>query len=405
MIYKKRRQKLLKQLEKDSIVVITTNSQKLRNGDVYYPFRADSNFLYMSGFDEPESVIVISTTSYTVFLREKNKTKEIWEGVSLGVMAAPQVLMADKAFTIDSLEREIPKLIDNASCVYYNPKISQIDKTISKCLANIKYKQLTPYLNKMRLIKENSELDLMQKAVNISIKAHQMAMKQTQAGMYEFEISSIFTGYFNKNNAEHAYQPIVAAGKNACILHYIKNNQMLKKNELLLIDAGCEVGGYAADITRTFPINGKFSKAQKIIYQLVLKAQMAAINAIGPNKKINDMHKTACNVLKQGLIKLNILKKDEELSQFYMHNSGHFIGLDVHDIKDYKTSNDSKFKKGMVITVEPGIYIRKNAKINNAYWNIGVRIEDDVLVTEDGRKVLSSALVKKVVDIEAFMKK
>ncbi|MBT7002156.1 MAG: M24 family metallopeptidase [Candidatus Thioglobus sp.] len=403
MIHQKRRKELLSQLDKDALVIVTTNPEQLRNGDVYYPFRADSDFWYLTGFGEPESVAVFSHKSYTVFLRDRDKAREIWDGKRLGVDDAPKTLKSDQAFSISLIKQELPKLIAKAKTVYYNSKPSKIDVEINKHLSS--HQSLTPFLHEMRLSKDNDEIKHMQNAVDISIKAHEMAMKQTKEGVYEYEIASIFDGYFRKNNSQHAYTPIVAGGKNACVLHYIENNKPLKEGDLLLIDAGCEVEGYASDITRTFPISGKFSDAQKQIYQLVLDAQLQAIQSIKPGNNVSKPHQIASNTIRKGLIKLGLLEDDKELSEFYMHGTGHWLGLDVHDVGEYKQANSHrKFEPGMVTTVEPGIYIRKSDKINPVYWNIGIRIEDDVLVTKTGNKVLSQALAKEIDDIELLMR-
>ncbi len=403
MIHQKRRKELLSRLDNDSLVIVTTNPAQHRNGDVYYPFRADSDFWYLSGFGEVESAMVFSSKNYTIFLRNRDKAREIWDGKRLGINDAPKTLMADQAFSISLIKRELPKLVAKAKTIYYDPKHSKIDKEIKKHLSS--YQSLTPILHEMRLKKDEDEINHMQKAIDISIKAHEMAIKQTKPNIYEYEIASIFDGFFKKNNTQHAYSPIVAGGENACVLHYIENNKLLKKGDLLLIDAGCEVEGYASDITRTFPISGKFSNAQKQIYQLVLDAQLQAIKSIKPGQSVSKPHQIASSTIKKGLIKLGLLEDDQELSKFYMHGTGHWLGLDVHDVGEYKQANSHrKFETGMVTTVEPGIYIRKSDKINPIYWNIGVRIEDDVLVTETGNQVLSQALVKEIEDIELLMR-
>jgi Xaa-Pro aminopeptidase len=256
----------------------------------------------------------------------------------------------------------------------------------------------------MRLIKDKAEISSMQKSANISIIAHQQAMQQIKPGMFEYELQSIFDSHFTKNNAQHAYTPIVAGGKNACILHYIKNNKILNNGDLVLIDAGCEFEYYASDITRTFPVNGRFSVAQKQIYQLVLNAQLAAIECIKPDISINKPHQIASNIIKNGLISLGLLAENEALSKFYMHGTSHWLGIDVHDVGAYKINQQYRtFKKGMVVTVEPGIYINKNDKINPIYHNIGIRIEDDILVTATGNTVLTKNLAKTINEIEALM--
>ncbi|MEO1939551.1 aminopeptidase P N-terminal domain-containing protein [Candidatus Thioglobus sp.] len=405
MIHQKRRKKLLSQLDEGALVIISTNPEQLRNGDVHYPFRPHSDFWYLTGFTEPQAVSVFSKDTYTIFLRDKDPAREIWDGKRLGVSDAPQVLKADEAYSIDELKTQLPKLIANATDLYYDFKPCTLDDEIITHLAKTQYQSLATYVHEMRLIKDDGEIELMQKAANISANAHQLAMQKTHTGLFEFEVASVFDAEFRKNNAEHAYTPIVAGGENACVLHYIENNKPLKKGELLLIDAGCEMQGYASDITRTFPISGQFSDAQKQIYQLVLDAQLRAIKSIKPGEVVSKPHQIASDVIRKGLIKLGLLKEGKELSEFYMHGTGHWLGLDVHDVGEYKQAGSHReFKIGMVTTVEPGIYIRKSDKINPVYWNIGIRIEDDVLVTKTGNRVLTQALVKEIDDIELLMR-
>lgn len=399
-----RRSKLLSQLNEKALVIIATNPEQLRNGDVHYPFRPHSDFWYLTGFTEPESIAVFSKNCYTIFLREKDLKQEIWNGERLGITDAPEFLKADKAYPISALKEQLPKLIKESSVVYYDFKPCHLDDDIMACLMATT-QSMTQYLHEMRLIKDDNEIKLMQKAADISTQAHRLAIQKTKAGLFEYEISSIFDGEFKKHNADHAYTPIVAGGKNACILHYIKNDQILKDNQLLLIDAGCEVNGYASDITRTFPVNGTFNEAQQKIYQIVLNAQLAAIASIKPGETIITPHKIATQIIRQGLIDLGILKIKGDLSQFYMHGTGHWLGLDVHDTSGHQQNKpERQYAIGMVTTVEPGIYIRKDDKINPIYWNIGVRIEDDVLVTKDGNRVLTQALAKEIYEIEQLMK-
>ncbi|MBA5249300.1 MAG: M24 family metallopeptidase, partial [Gammaproteobacteria bacterium] len=331
-----RRQNLLNQLEEGALVIIATNSEQVRNGDVYYPFRPHSDFWYLTGFSEPEAVAVFSREDYTIFLREKDQQREIWDGERLGVDAAPESLKTTQAYPIGVLKTQLPQLIEGASVVYYDFKPCALDDTIMECLATTQTQSLSEYLHEMRVIKEEGEIALMQKAADISVVAHQMAMQQTKPNLFEYEIASIFDGNFRRHNSEHAYTPIVAGGKNGCVLHYIKNNQRLRDGDLLLIDAGCEVEGYAADVTRTFPINGEFNKAQRQVYQIVLDAQLAAIKAIKIGALISTPHKVATQVIRQGLIELGILQADGDLSQFYMHGTGHWLGMDVHDVGCYQ---------------------------------------------------------------------
>ncbi len=403
MIHQKRRHALLNQLDSNAVVVISTNPEQNRSGDVNYPFRVHSDFYYLTGFQEPESLAVFSKNNYTIFLLPKDKAREIWDGKRLGIDNAPNALKANHAFSIDLLKEKLPQIILNNQ-VYFDAKTCQLDNDISRLLSSHQLKSLTPTLHEMRLIKDELEINAMQKAANISIKAHQLAMQAIQPNMFEFEVQSIFDGYFTKNNAQHAYTPIVAGGENACVLHYIENNKKLNKGDLVLIDAGAEVDCYTSDITRTFPVSGQFSRVQKQIYQIVLDAQINAINTIKPGVKINEPHKVAANTIEQGLINLGILKTGGNLSQFYMHGTGHWLGLDVHDVGRYKKdAHHRKFIAGMITTVEPGIYIRKDDKINPIYHNIGIRIEDDILVTTSGNTVLTKSLAKEINDIESLM--
>ncbi|MEO1898294.1 MAG: aminopeptidase P N-terminal domain-containing protein, partial [Methylococcales bacterium] len=388
MIHQNRRKELLSQLDEGALVIISTNPEQLRNGDVHYPFRPHSDFWYLTGFTEPQAVAVFSKDTYTIFLRDKDPAREIWDGKRLGVSDAPQALKADKAYSIDELKTQLPKLIADATTLYYDFKPCTLDDEIIQHLAKTQYQSLATYAHEMRLIKDAGEIELMQKAADISVNAHQLAMQQTHADLLEFEVASVFDTEFRKNNAEHAYTPIVAGGENACVLHYIENNKVLNDGDLLLIDAGCEVEGYASDITRTFPVNGTFSKAQRQIYQIVLDAQLAAIESIKPGVMVVKPHQIATHVIQQGLIDLGILQADGDLSQFYMHGTGHYLGLDVHDVGAYqKNDQHRQYETGMVTTVEPGIYIRKDDKINPIYWGIGIRIEDDILITNNGNTV------------------
>jgi len=405
MIHQNRRKELLSQLDDGALVIVSTNPEQLRNGDVHYPFRPHSDFWYLTGFTEPGTVAVFSKESYTIFLRDKDPAREIWDGKRLGVSDAPQALKADKAYAIDELKVQLPKLIANATSVHYDFKPCTLDDEIIEILAKTNYQSLAKHVHEMRLIKDDSEVGLMQKAADISVAAHQLTMQQTKADLFEYEIASIFDAEFRKNNTEHAYTPIVAGGKNACVLHYIENNKVLNDGDLLLIDAGCEVEGYASDVTRTFPVNGTFSKAQRQIYQIVLDAQLAAIESIKPGVMVVKPHQIATQIIQKGLIDLGILQVGGDLSQFYMHGTGHYLGMDVHDVGAYqKDEQHRQYEIGMVTTVEPGIYIRKDDKINPIYWNIGIRIEDDVLITNNGNTVLTGALVKEIDDIESLMR-
>jgi Xaa-Pro aminopeptidase len=404
MIHQKRRISLLKQLDDNAVVIISTNPQQQRSGDTSFPFRPNSNFYYLTGFKEPEAVAVFSNNNYTIFLRPKDKEREIWDGKRLGVDDAPKALNADKSHSINMIQELITDIIEKDCAVFFDPDSNEIDSNISEALTNHEFKSVIPYINEMRLFKDSNEISLMKKSANISVKAHELAMKKTKPGLHEYEVQSIFDGHFIKNNSVHAYSPIVAGGENACVLHYTENNKTLNDGDLVLIDAGCEFECYASDITRTFPVCGSFSRPQKEIYQIVLDAQIAAINSIRPGAKVSEPHQITTKIIREGLIGLGILESDGDLSQFFMHGTGHWIGLDVHDVGDYKLKDEHRtFQKGMVITVEPGIYIGNNDKINPIYHNIGVRIEDDVFVTDNGNTVLTADLIKEITDIESIM--
>ncbi len=406
MIHQNRQKELLSKLDDNALIIISTNPEQFRNGDVTFAFRPHSDFFYLTGFDEPEAVAVISRSHYAMFLRDKDPDREIWDGERLGLENAPAALKLNKACDIKTINNQLSQLINKNSVVYFDAKPCDFDTEITNLLAKYTIKSLKEPLHEMRLIKDDSEIKTMQKAADISTIAHQHAMQYVTPGMLECELQSIFDAQFVKNKSEHAYTPIVAGGKNACILHYIKNNQVLIDGDLVLIDAGCEFDNYASDITRVFPVNGRFSDSQKSIYQIVLDAQLAAIECIKPGVSVHEPHKIACAIIQQGLESLGLLAAGEPLSKFYMHGTGHWLGMDVHDVGAYQYNQQHRlFEKGMVITVEPGIYIRKDDKINPIYNDIGIRIEDDVLVTETGYNVLTGNLIKTINDIEALMSK
>ncbi|MCH9745224.1 MAG: aminopeptidase P N-terminal domain-containing protein [Proteobacteria bacterium] len=404
MIHQNRRKELLSQIDDNAVIVISTNPEQFRNGDVTFPFRPNSDFFYLTGFKEPQAVAVISRSTYTMFLRDKDPDREIWDGERLGLADAPETLKLEKALNINLLKDHLSQLITAENVVYFDEKPCDLDRTLSSLLSSYTLKSLQDPLHEMRLIKDEFEISTMQRAANVSMVAHVLAMKNTSPNMFEYELQSIFDAHFVKNNAVHAYTPIVAGGKNACILHYIENNKPLKDGDLVLIDAGCEFENYASDITRTFPVNGRFSTAQKQIYQIVLDAQLAAIDSIKPGVSVHKPHEIASNIIRKGLESLGLLALDEPLSNFYMHGTGHWLGMDVHDVGKYQQDQQHrKFEEGMVITVEPGIYIRKSDKINPIYHNIGIRIEDDVWVTNAGNTVLTEQLAKTIDEIETLM--
>jgi len=413
MIHKKRREELLSILGDDAVIIVSTNSEQKRNSDVNYPFRPDSSFWYLTGFIEPDAIAVFSKNNYSIFLRPKDQTKEIWNGLRLGIDLAPETLLVDQAYDIDSFFDESSSQINESSSVYFdaptdggwkdNSSTNKLNSAITALLGE-KLKPLNPYISEMRLIKDTSEIKNMQVAADLASKAHIQAMVKTHPGLYEYNIAAEFDSVFRNENSQHSYPPIVAGGENACILHYTENNKLLNDGDLLLIDAGCEILGYASDITRTFPVNGRFSPPQKEIYEIVLNAQKQAIASIMPGEDVNKPHEIVCEIITRGLMKLGIMEDVSNLREFYMHGTGHWLGLDVHDVGTKESGNlFREFQVGMVTTVEPGIYIRKDDKIDPKYWNIGIRIEDDVLVTIDGNHVLSAAAIKNIDDIELLM--
>ncbi|SFV67006.1 Xaa-Pro aminopeptidase [hydrothermal vent metagenome] len=409
--FRNRRLILQKKLNKNEALIIHSGIEYPRNNDVNHIFRVDSNFLYLTGINLPNITCFLSMKQFIIFIPKYDKNKEIWDGKQCNSDEILNIYGADRVFFNDKLTNKIITLSKNIQTIYYSiNKYLEINKTIINLKKTII--STNKILSEMRLIKNSNEISLMQYAANISIKAHEEAMKQVKNCQYEHQIAAIFDYHFSYNNAQAAYPHIVAGGKNACTLHYINNNQPLKQNDLLLIDAGCEVECYASDITRTFPINGKFSPAQKSIYNIVLEAQKQAINCIKPDISIKKPHQIVVKIITTGLIKLGLLQGDIEeniknktYQQFFMHGTGHYLGLDVHDVGEYEVNKKPrKFQTGMVITVEPGIYIKPNDNIDKKWWNIGIRIEDDILITKNGHQNLTKNLVKEIADIEALMK-
>lgn len=422
-----RRLRLLAQMQK-GIAIIATSPLRLRNRDAFYPYRFDSYFYYLTGFHEPEAVLVIiaensqGNTEQILFCREKDKEREIWDGFRYGPDAAREAYGFDAAYPITQLDEKIPKLLENQPAVYamlgqdtfWDARlIGWINKVREQVRSGVSAPgeicDVRHILDEMRLFKSEEELFLMRHAANISAGAHCRAMHKTKPGMYEYEIEAELLHEFRRHGAQApAYSPIVAGGGNACVLHYIENNAQLNAGDLLLIDAGCEFDGYAADITRTFPIDQKFTSVQKDIYQLVLSAQMAAIAAVKPGNSWDMPHQAALRILAQGFIDLGLCQgsleaviESEDYKRFYMHRTGHWLGLDVHDAGEYKLKGQWRnLSPGMTLTVEPGCYIRPADNVPQHFWNIGVRIEDDVIVTPAGHEVLTLAVPKTVAEIE-----
>lgn len=424
-----RRKRLMQMMGKGSIAIIPTAPVTIRNRDVEHRYRPDSDFYYMTGFAEPEAVAVIIPKrkhgEYILFCRERDPEMETWVGPRAGLEGAKEIYGTDDAFPITDIAEILPGLLENRDKVFYtmgcNPSfdqqvigwVNQIrDKARSGVSTPNEFVALDHLLHDMRLFKSRHEISTMRKASKIAAKAHIRAMQKCKPEMTENEIEAEILHYFRVNNCTEAYPSIVGGGANSCILHYIDNKEVLNDGDLLLIDAGAEKDFYASDITRTFPVNGKYSKEQRAIYNLVLQAQEAAIKQVKPGNHWNDPHNAAVKVITRGLVKLGLLKgdvrkliKDAAYRRFYMHRTGHWIGMDVHDVGDYKVGDEWRvLEPGMVLTIEPGIYIPAGSKkVAKKWWNIGVRIEDDVLVTKNGPDVLTKDVPKKASEIEAIM--
>lgn len=428
--FKKRRKQLMQRVGANNIALIASASTRTRNRDVDYPFRQDSDFYYLTGFNEPDSLAVFipgrEQGEYILFCREFDEKKALWEGAHAGLEGATKDFEADDSFPIADLDEILPGMLENKQKVFYPMgRDSDLDHSLLDWINHLRSQSRTGVtapgelvslehiLHEMRLFKSPAELKLMRRAAEISANAHVKAMQVCKPGLYEYQVEAEIIHHFIQNGLRAvAYPSIVAAGKNACTLHYTENADKLKNGDLLLIDAGAECDHYAADITRTFPISGRFNEAQKQLYQLVLDAQAAAIEQIKPGISWLSAHEAAVEVLTKGLVALGLLKgkvkkliKDEKYKQFYMHRTGHWLGMDVHDVGEYKVDQEWRLlEPGMVLTVEPGLYIPADCKTVDEKWRgIGIRIEDDVLVTETGSEVLTGGVPKNIADIEALM--
>jgi Xaa-Pro aminopeptidase len=426
--YQRRRAALASNMKR-GVTLIPTAAEKTRNRDTHYLYRFDSYFYYLTGFTEPEAVLVViagKAPKSILFCRDKDPTREIWDGFRNGPRGARRSFGFDEAYSLSKLDEMMPKLLADQPTIHFPlGEDSAWDARVVGWLNQVKalartgvaapreIKDVHALLDDMRLVKDSLELDSMRRAAHIAGNAHRRAMLTTQPGLMEYEVEAELTHEFRRNGAQApSYSPIVAGGANACVLHYVENNKRLKAGDLLLIDAGCEVDGYASDITRTFPVSGKFSEAQKDIYELVLAAQAAATQAVRPGAAFDAYHAAAVKVLARGFIDLKLCRgsldkviEKGDYRRFYMHRTGHWLGLDVHDAGDYRRDGKpTKLAPGFVVTVEPGCYIRPAKNVPKHFWNIGVRIEDDVLVTKTGREVLTDP-PKTVRDIEALMQR
>jgi Xaa-Pro aminopeptidase len=435
-----RRARLLAQMQPGAVAILATAPEAPRNGDSEYPYRHDSTFYYLTGFTEPDSVVVLVAAAGArpaqaiLFCRQKNVEREIWDGFRHGPDGAREAFGFDAAFPIEDLDGEMTRLLANAPAAYYALGHSAaLDLQMKTWLQNVRRQartgvtapavahDLLAMLDEMRVFKDDSEQATMRRAGEISARAHLRAMRAARPGMFEYEIEAELLHEFRRSGAQSpAYTPIVAAGANACVLHYVANNAQSRDGDLVLIDAGCELDSYAADITRTWPVNGRFSAPQKILYELVLAAQSAALAAVAPGRRYSDIHDSAVNVLAQGMLDVGLLDKavygnaenaiaERAHLQFYMHGTGHWLGLDVHDAGAYRDVHaedkpSRPLAPGMVLTVEPGIYVRPAAGVPEQFWNIGIRIEDDAVVTSSGCELISRGVPVKAVEIEALMR-
>ena len=428
--FTRRRKKLMAMMDRQSIAIIPGAHEVTRSRDTEYPFRQNSDLFYLTGFEEPDAVLVLvpgrRQGQVVLFCRERDPEMELWNGYRLGPEGADACLGIDDAFPIDDLDDILPGLIEGTQRIYYSMGhddvfdqrvmgwVNQIRRLVrSGAAPPADFTDLAFLLHEQRLIKSAAEIRVMRKAGEISAAAHVRAMQECQPGRYEYHLEAAIQHTFSEHGARFpAYNSIVGSGANACVLHYTENASRMKAGDLVLIDAGCEYQGYAADITRTFPVSGQFSPEQKAIYDLVLEAQRAAIAKVRPGNTWNQPHDATVRVITRGLIKLGLLKgkereliKAEAYRDFYMHRAGHWLGLDVHDVGDYRIDGRwRQLEPGMVLTIEPGIYIAAdNTKVAKRWRGIGIRIEDDVAVTETGCDVLTADVPKRADEIEALM--
>lgn len=417
----RRRQRLMQEVGEDALVIVAAAPHKLRNGDTFYPYRQDSDFLYLTGFCEPEALLVLrpghAGARQVLFLRERNPERERWDGKRLGLSGARSQLEMDDAFPIGDLGDILPAMLEDCRRVYHLVgKHADMDARLLGWLKQLDDRQpeivpLEPVLHEQRLIKSHDEIRCMRRAAKVSAAAITRAMRACRPGMTEAGLTAELVHEYTRNGCPPAYLPIVAGGQNACILHYVDNNQPLPGDGLVLIDAGCEHLGYAADISRTFPVNGRFSAPQLALYNIVLEAQRAAIEHVRAGQPFEAFHDAATRILTRGLIDLGLLdgSLDENLEngryrRFYMHKTGHWLGLDTHDVGDYRIEGQSRvLEKNMVVTVEPGLYIDDGDDIPAHFRNIGIRIEDDIRVTDGDPENLTDAVPSDPEKIEAVM--
>ena len=415
--FARRRRQLMRLMGRDAIAVLPAAPERIRNNDVCYNFRQDSDFHYLTGFGEPEAVAVLipgrPQGEFVMFVRERNRTREIWDGRRAGPEGARTQYGADDAFPIGDLDDILPGLVESRARVYHTMgKYHDFDQRVVGWVNALRaqarsgahppqeFVALDHVLHDMRLFKSRRELAIMRRSGAIAAGAHVRAMKFCRPGRTEYQVMAELVHEFGRHGADIAYHPIVGGGANSCVLHYADNNQPLRDGDLLLIDAGCEHQYYASDVTRTFPVNGRYSKEQRAVYGVVLAAQRAACAQVRPGNHWNAPHDAAVRAITQGLVRIGLLKgpvagliRDGAYKKYFMHRTGHWLGIDVHDVGDYKVGDEWRvLEPGMVLTVEPGIYIPAGTRgVPKSFWNIGIRIEDDVAVTATGHEVLSAA--------------
>jgi Xaa-Pro aminopeptidase len=421
-------EEFMRRMDQKSVAIIPSAREATRSNDTQYRFRQDSDFLYLTGFEEPESIAVLAPGGehkYTLFVRPRDPEQEIWVGRRAGVEGAKGEFGAHESFPIAEFDEKLQDILDGADKLYYRLGVNtDLDSSIIKKIAQMRALNRKPIhpprtiidpatiVHELRVLKSPEEIELMQKAADIAAEAHVEAMKAVRSGMMEYEVEALIEQIFRRHGSGPSYTSIVGAGANATVLHYINNDGELRDGDLLLVDAGAEFKGYASDITRTYPINGKFSKAQREIYDLVLETQMSCVEMVRPGVTHDELKAHSIEMLTEGMVKLGLLKgepaeliKEEKYKQFYMHGLGHLLGIDVHDVGIYYYDKQSRaLEPGVVMTVEPGLYVAPDTKdIPEQYLGIGVRIEDDVLCTANGPQVLTTGVPKNADEIEALM--
>ncbi len=424
----RRRKQLMSMVGAEGIAILPAAPVRMLTRDVEHRYRQDSDFYYLTGFPEPEAVAVLvpgrDAGEFLLFCRDRDRQKELWDGTRIGPEGAVESFGADDAFPIDDMDDILPGIIESCTRVYYTMGVyADFDARITGWVNSLRsgvsrgvhtpqeFVALDHLLHDMRLYKSRAEVSAMRRAAKIAVNAHSRAMRMVRPGIFEYEVEAEFVHEFRRNDARPSYNPIIGSGPNACTLHYVDNRAQLQDGDLLLIDAGCEVDYYASDVTRTMPVNGRFTPEQRAVYEVVLEAQLAAIDKTRRGNHWNEPHDAAVKVIARGLKKLGLLEgtlpklvRDGAYREYYMHRTGHWLGMDVHDVGDYKVGDEWRLlESGMAMTVEPGIYLPDSRKVPARFRNIGVRIEDDVVVTSNGPDVLSKGLAKEPDAIEALM--